>query len=92
MWDLSRSVADIEQERTERLRDVLRDYNHADVIAALGAGDLLEAISAHEIMDYICYVVMKRTDMREPWTPRQIFKREVLSLAERIKAQDRASR
>jgi hypothetical protein len=46
--DGSEAVRDL-----EALRDSLRDYNHADVIWALGLGDLLESIGCDELMDYI---------------------------------------
>lgn len=47
------SVADIEERRQDTLRDFLRDYDHADVIAALGRSDLLEAIGLEDILAYV---------------------------------------
>jgi hypothetical protein len=61
------------------LKEVLRDYN-------------LDAISAHRIMDYLCYLSMERTDMREPGSKRMIFRREILALARRIEAQSELDR
>jgi hypothetical protein len=74
-----------EHEQAEStLREVLRAYDLKDIIEALGVSDVLDCISAHAIADYICTIVMQRTDQREPWTKRQIFKREVVALAERV--------
>lgn len=38
--------------KTEWLTDVLRDYNHADIIEVLGESDLLEAIGVERQLAY----------------------------------------
>jgi hypothetical protein len=50
---LRKTVRAVETARGEHLRGFLRDYNHADVIAALGEGDLLESIGIEQILDYV---------------------------------------
>jgi hypothetical protein len=82
---LNQEQARYEHEQAQsNLREVLRDYDLKNIISALGVSDVLDAISAHIIMDYVVYIVMTRIDMRESWTRRMIFRREVLELAERI--------
>jgi hypothetical protein len=51
--DMEWTVERIEEERSTTLRDFLRDYDHADVIAALGQSDLLEAMGVEDILAYI---------------------------------------
>jgi hypothetical protein len=50
----------------------------------LGESDVLDVLGAERIMDYVRYLAIERTDMREPESQRMIFRREVLALAEEI--------
>jgi hypothetical protein len=64
------------EQRLINLRELLRDYNHADVIAALGMSDLLEIIGVTAQLDYI------QTVGYGPKTPERQFVRErVIALA-----------
>lgn len=74
------------------LREVLREYDLSNIIRELGESDVLDALGAHRIMDYVCYLSMERTDMREPGSKRMIFRREILALARRIEAQSELDR
>jgi hypothetical protein len=80
MWDSSNcSVADITDRRMDTLRDTLRDYNHAEVIAALGTSDLLEAIGVDRMLDYCEAVALG------PVSPdRQFVRARCVAIANRI--------
>lgn len=58
------------------MKDFLRDYNHADVIAALGRSDLLEAIGAEDILAYI-----QAIGFGSPSPDRKLIRTWVCSLA-----------
>jgi hypothetical protein len=78
------AIQEVEAVAAPSLKEILLDHDISQIIDVLGESDVLDVLGAERIMDYVRYLAVERTDMREPGSQRMIFRREVKRLADEI--------